>query len=108
MDFDTALAGVTMSDDNPFWRFQEVFSSESWGNVYSYNSTEMDELLAELRAADGADRRDILQRIEALLLTDLPVVNLATGATFVAWDNTVHGIIPTNEVMLSFEDAWLE
>lgn len=107
-DYDFARSGLSTSDADPYGRLFEQYFSTAVTNTGSFNDPAMDDLLVELRTAQGEDRRDVLRRIEELYLDKVPGLSLASSATFLIWGDTVHGVQPTNEAMVGFEKAWIE
>lgn len=107
-DFDISRGGVSVSESDPYHRLQGVLNSKSYGNPGGYASKKMDALLVELQAADSdAATQRILDSIQTLFNEDVPVVNLGAGAGLTAWGKNVHGIVPTDEYMALFGEAWI-
>ncbi|MER5634690.1 ABC transporter substrate-binding protein [Streptomyces nitrosporeus] len=107
-DFDISRGAASISESDPYHRLQSVLNSTSYGNPGGYANPEMDALLAELQAADGDEEtQKILDRVQTLFNEDVPVVNLGASAGFTAWGENVHGIVPTDEYMTLFGEAWI-
>ena len=71
-------------------------------------SPEMDGLLAELRAANGPEEGDAtLAEIEELWKKDAVYLNVGFGGFLEAWNKNVHGITPTTQTAVLFDDAWI-
>lgn len=108
-DYDLAVVATSLQDDDVFGRTSNSLHSESDGNVTGYASEEMDDLLSRLRQiGDPEDSTEVVERIEELWATDVPGVTLMSGGLFTAWNDDVHGIIPTSESNLLFGEAWVE
>ncbi|MFD7862482.1 ABC transporter substrate-binding protein [Streptomyces sp. NPDC059783] len=107
-DFDISRGAASISESDPYHRLQSVLNSQSYGNPGGYRNPKMDALLAELQRADGdAETKRILDRVQTLFNEDVPLVNLGASAAFTAWGTNVHGIVPTDEYMALFGEAWI-
>ena len=107
-DFDISRGAASISESDPYHRLQSVLNSTSYGNPGGYANPEMDELLVQLQGADGdAETQRILDAVQKLFNEDVPVVNLGASAAFTAWGENVHGIVPTDEYMALFGEAWI-
>jgi peptide/nickel transport system substrate-binding protein len=107
-DFDLALGSTSISDADPYSRLFVALHSTSGANPGRYANPEMDELLTELKgAANPEEGLDTMADIEELWKEDVPYVNMAGGAFFEAWGENVHGIQPTSETAVLFDEAWI-
>ncbi|MEU9320038.1 ABC transporter substrate-binding protein [Streptomyces sp. NPDC048295] len=107
-DFDISRGAASISESDPYHRLQSILNSTSYGNPGGYANPRMDALLVRLQAADSdADTQKTLDRIQALFNEDVPLVNLGAGAGFTAWGKNVHGVVPTDEYMTLFGEAWI-
>ncbi|WP_217168448.1 ABC transporter substrate-binding protein [Streptomyces sp. AC512_CC834] len=107
-DFDISRAAASVSEGDPYHRLQSVLNSKSYGNPGGYANPKMDALLVKLQAAKGeAQTQQVLDDIQTLFNEDVPLVNLGASAAFTAWGDYVHGIVPTDEYMALFGEAWL-
>lgn len=107
-DFDLALGSTSISDADPYSRLFVALHSTSGANPGRYANPEMDELLAELKTAAGPEEgRDTMAEIEELFKQDVPYVSMSGGAFFEAWQDDVHGIQPTSETAVLFDEAWI-
>lgn len=108
-DYDLGVASMSIPDEDPFARFSGQLHSQSPLNPSGYASPEMDQLLSELQAADSEEEaQDAVRRIEELWHEDVPGVGLAPAGTFLSWQENVHGIQPTTEHLLLFDEAWID
>lgn len=105
-DFDLATSALSMTQEDPYGRLSTMFSSTSPANAAGYSNPEMDKLIGELEAADADQQKDILGQINTLWLDNVPMIALADGAVFYPWGDNVHGLQPTAEQMLLFDEAW--
>lgn len=64
-------------------------------------------MIDELRVTEGESRRDVLNRIEQKVLTDLPAIPFASNVNMMMWNDNVHGILPSNDRQLALEKAWI-
>ncbi|MFJ9681829.1 ABC transporter substrate-binding protein [Streptomyces sp. NPDC101194] len=107
-DFDISRGAASVSESDPYHRLQSVLNSKSYGNPGGYANPKMDKLLIRLQGASGkAQTQRILDAVQTLFNEDVPVVNLGASAGFTAWGKNVHGIVPTDEYMALFGQAWI-
>lgn len=107
-DFDLALGSTSTSDADPYSRLFVALHSTSGSNPGRYANPEMDKLLAELKAAANPEEgKETMAAIEELWKEDVPFIAMAGGAFFEAWGKHVHGIQPTSETAVLFDDAWI-
>ncbi|MFE6934487.1 ABC transporter substrate-binding protein [Streptomyces sp. NPDC057699] len=107
-DFDISRGAASISESDPYHRLQSVLNSHSYGNPGGYANPKMDALLEQLQGADGdAETQRVLDAVQTLFNEDVPVVNLGASAAFTAWGKNVHGIVPTDEYMALFGEAWI-
>ncbi|MBM7519652.1 ABC transporter substrate-binding protein [Nocardioides nitrophenolicus] len=107
-DFDLARGSNSIPDSDPYAALDTAMNSTSGANPGRYASPEMDGLLAELRAADGPEEGDAtLAKIEELWKKDAVYLNVGFGGFLEAWNDNVHGITPTTQTAVLFDDAWL-
>lgn len=107
-DFDLSRGAASISESDPYHRLQSVLNSTSYGNPGGYANPEMDALLVRLQAADSdAATQKILDEVQTLFNEDVPLVNLGASAAFTAWGKNVHGVVPTDEYMTLFGEAWI-
>ncbi|WP_161962485.1 ABC transporter substrate-binding protein [Nocardioides speluncae] len=106
-DFDIAIGSASVSEADPFHQLHDTLASDSMLNLTGYASPEMDAALTRVQGASGQpNRAAAIQDLERLWHEDVPAVNLATGATFIAWNQDVHGVKPNAEYMMLFGEAW--
>lgn len=106
-DFDVAVVSTNLSDGDLFGRLSSALASNSGVNVSGYNSPEMDGLIKELQAAQTPEEgKPTVAKIEKLWAEDAPGVAIDAGGTINAWNKGVHGVVPTGENILLFQDAW--
>ncbi|MEU9201892.1 ABC transporter substrate-binding protein [Streptomyces sp. NPDC048332] len=107
-DFDLSRGAASISESDPYHRLQSVLNSTSYGNPGGYANPRMDALLVRLQAADSdAETQKILDEVQTLFNEDVPLVNLGASAAFTAWGKNVHGVVPTDEYMTLFGEAWI-
>ena len=107
-DFDLACWGFNLDDANPFISLSQHVYSTSRQNVIGYADDEMDALIDELRQTGDADEiTDILDRVQQRWDETIPALPTAVVPEFIAWDQSVHGVVPTVNSMLLFDDAFI-
>lgn len=107
-DFDMAVTGTSGYVD-PGAVFVENFRTGEGGNFVGYSNPEVDELLAQGAAAtDQAARAAAYQKVQEILLEDLPWINLYIGQQYEAMKTFVMGYqhIPTGSNRM-VREVWL-
>ncbi len=106
--FDIAVTGESAYVDPNTLIYQNFKSGES-GNFVNYSNPEVDELIEQgIAATDQAERARIYQEIQAILLQDLPWVNLFVANQFEAMKDYVQGYVhmPTGS-NIAFRTTWI-
>jgi peptide/nickel transport system substrate-binding protein len=107
-DYDLACWGFNLDDANPYIALSQHVASESRQNVVGYADEEMDALIDELRgAADPETTTDILNQVQARWDETIPAVPTAVVPELIAWDQSVHGVVPTVNSMLLLHEAFI-
>lgn len=107
-DYDLAVGALSVSEEDPFQRLYSSFSSQAPSNALAYTDPEMDQLIGELQQTAGDERAAVIADIERRFQETVPVLPLGPSLTFSPWSERVHGVVPANEQMLLFGQAWLE
>lgn len=108
-DYDVAVVATSVHDEDVFARLTNSLHSGSGGNVTGYASEDMDALLAELQQVDDpAEATDLLTRLEELWASEATGITLSSGGLFTAWNQHVHGVVPTAEAITLFGSAWVD
>lgn len=111
-DFDLAQGATSISDEDPYGAMAEWLFSQSPTNGAGYASDDMDNLLRQLQAvgddASSPEAQEAVTAIEALIHEDVPAVIINPAGNFVMMQDNVHGIVPTTQTMVLFDDAWIE
>ena len=108
-EYDIAVTGESAYVDPNTLIFQNFKTGES-GNFVNYSNPEVDELIDRgIASTDVEERAEIYRQIQALLLEDLPWVNLFVANQFEAMRNDVKGYvhIPTGS-NVAFRETWLD
>lgn len=106
-DYDMALGGIGLYESIPFLGLQGTLGSTSSSNFSGYANPEMDALLGQLQAAGDDDAfREVLGRIQTLWNDTVPSVPTSALMIFVAWQNDVHGVVPTATNIMLLDQAW--
>lgn len=108
-DFDLAVSAMTVNEEDPYLRLAGTMLKESPTNPAGYDDPEVAALIADFAAATGPeDGKAQLARIEAAWQKDPGGLGIATGLFVEAWDDDVHGMLPTTETMTFFDKVWKE
>lgn len=106
-DYDLARGAMSIADSNVYGRLYSSLSSESTTNASGYRNPRMDKLLGKLQAAGSPEQKQrVITKIERLWNEGVPGVSMAPRPVFIAWQENVHGIVPTTATMLLLGDAW--
>ncbi|CAN5770168.1 ABC transporter substrate-binding protein [soil metagenome] len=108
-DYDMTVTGTSGFVD-PSGVILENFQTGEGGNFVNYSNPEVDQLIADGAAAtEQAERATIYQRIQEILLEDLPWVNLYIGQQYEAMKTYVMGYehIPTGSNK-KVREVWLD
>lgn len=77
-------------------------------NFMGYDNPKMDSLIAKVRKTGNDEaKRKVLAEIQTLWAQTVPSVVLGGGPVFSAWDDNVHGAVPTVNDILLLDDAWV-
>jgi peptide/nickel transport system substrate-binding protein len=107
-DFDIARSSNSISDADPYSRLDTALNSTSMANPGRYANPKMDKLLGELRAAaTPAEGAETMAAIEQLWKDDVAYINIGAGGFLEAWNKNVHGVLPTAETAVLFNEAWI-
>lgn len=105
-NYDVAIGATSVSEEDPFQRLYSNLHSKSRSNALGYADSTMDSLIDQLQQASGAARADIIAKIEQRFQETVPALPLGPSVTFSPWSKKVHGVVPINEQMLLFGQAW--
>ena len=108
-DYDIAVTGESAYVD-PNTLIVQNFKTGENGNFVNYSNAEVDALIEEgIAATDQAERAEIYQEIQRILLEDLPWINLFVANQFEAMKSHVKGYvhIPTGS-NAAFRTTWLD
>ena len=106
-DYDLLYSGFNVLDESPFTRMYGNLHSKSKSNVLGYADPQMDELLADLQTAgDKQQRQSVLDEIQKLVNETAPMVTIDAGRYYIPWNDNIHGIIPSSDGILLFNQAW--
>ena len=106
--YDIAVTGESAYVDPNTLIFQNFKTGES-GNFVNYSNPEVDELIDQgIATTDQEERARIYQEIQALLLEDLPWINLFVANQYEAMKDYVQGYvhIPTGS-NIAFRTTWI-
>lgn len=107
-DYQLAFSGLSLAEVSPFIRLYSGLQSGSTNNVFGYKNPEMDAALIKVQAATNDDeKKAALGDVQRIVNQTSPFVALSALTTLVAWSDNVHGVQPTLDGILLFENAWL-
>ncbi|GAA0995764.1 ABC transporter substrate-binding protein [Acrocarpospora macrocephala] len=107
-DFDIAVYGWSVPDEpgEVFARYFDRVGRE--GNPIGYDGAKLRELLLGFAATgDEAEKKSIVTQLQQVWNETMPGVPLAQTAQMVAWQENVHGIKPSSQLILQFDKAWI-
>jgi peptide/nickel transport system substrate-binding protein len=107
--YDIAVTGESAYVD-PNTLILPNFRTGESGNFVNYSNPEVDELIEQgMAATEQAERAEIYQEIQRILLEDLPWINLFVANQFEAMKSYVKGYthIPTGS-NIAFRETWLD
>ncbi|WP_233266669.1 ABC transporter substrate-binding protein [Tomitella fengzijianii] len=108
-DYDIGYTALSLPDAAPYIRLYSALSSTSTNNSSGYHSAEMDALLAKIQQAPDEDaKRAAFAELQQQFTAHAPMVPMASGSNFVAWSPNVHGVTPTMDSVMLFDDAWIK
>lgn len=106
-DFDLSRGATSVSESDPYQRLQTSLSSTSPSNALGYANPDMDAALVELQAAGTDDAaQTAIDKIVTIWNETVPAVVVGANATYIAWDQDVHGMVSTSEQMMLLGEAW--
>ena len=108
-EYDIAVTGESAYVDPNSLILQNFKTGES-GNFVNYSNPEVDELIDRgIASTDVEERAEIYRNIQAILLEDLPWINLFVANQYEAMKNDVQGYvhIPTGS-NAAFRMTWLD
>lgn len=106
--FDLTTTGYALDESAPYVEMAKKFGSASPQNIGGYKSETMDDLLLELAAAKSDDAvREVMGEIQSLVNQDQPSVVWSSNPELLAWNDNVHGVLPSVNAMLILSKAWI-
>jgi peptide/nickel transport system substrate-binding protein len=107
--YDIAVTGESAYSDPNTLIYQNFHTGET-GNFVSYSNPDVDALIEKgIAVTDQAERAEIYQEIQRILLEDLPWISLFVANQYEAMKTNVKGYvhIPTGS-NASFRETWIE
>lgn len=105
-DFDMVMGAMSVPEEDPHARLATGLLSDSPQNPMGYQDAEMDTLLNQLQTVSGDEATEVLRAINEHWQKTLPGVALADGAFLVTWQQNVHGVTGSSDMLLFFSQAW--
>ena len=108
-DYDLACRGLSVpGDDGAVFQVGYFFVSNGAANRTGYKNPEMDAALKQLRAASTDDeRRSADEEIAQLYTEDVPMLSLQAIREYIAWDDSVHGVVPNQGTQVFLDKTWI-
>ena len=108
-DYDLACWGLSVpGDDGAVFQVGYFFVSNGAANRTGYKNPEMDAALKQLRAASTDDeRRSAYEEIAQLYTEDVPMLSLQAIREYIAWDDSVHGVVPNQGTQVFLDKTWI-
>ncbi|MBF8186292.1 ABC transporter substrate-binding protein [Nonomuraea sp. K274] len=107
-DFDISVYGWSVPDEpgEVFARYYDRIGRA--GNPIGYKATDLGQLLLDFAAtSDETEKKTIMGKLQETWNQQVPSVPLAQTPSMVAWQETVHGIKPSSQLILHFDKAWI-
>lgn len=106
-DYDLGRGAMSITDSAVYGKLYASLSSDSVMSAPGYSNPKMDKLLNKLQAAGTEkERQQVTANIERMWNETVPGVSMAPRPVFLAWQNNVHGIVPSTATLLLLGDAW--
>src|SRR5690606_21297497 len=108
-DYDIACWGLSVpADDGATFQVGYFFVSDGAANRTGYKNPEMDKALKDIRAASTDDeRREAYKKVAELYTEDVPMLSLSATREYIAWDDSVRGIVPNQGTQVFLDKAWI-
>lgn len=104
--FDASLSGLAVYDSDPHTSLYGKLHSDSPARLGAADP-ELDALLDELKATPLADSQEVLSQIDAHIQQNAPFISIRWGHPMVTWQENVHGVVGTNDMLTYWGKAWI-
>jgi peptide/nickel transport system substrate-binding protein len=106
-DYDMATAALNLTEADPSERLYTGLKTGGRNNTTGYSDAEMDQLLDELGVAiSDDDKKAVLVKIQERANETLPWQVWGTGPALDVWNQNVHGLQPSLDGILLFDEVW--
>lgn len=106
-DYDVAGWGLSFREADPYPKMYAMMHSQGPQTYGMHTSDEMDALLDEFQQkASLDDKRDVMDRIQQQINTDVPFLVFNAIPEVVVWNDNVHGVLGNANSMMLFSEAW--
>ncbi|MFE4500695.1 ABC transporter substrate-binding protein [Rhodococcus sp. NPDC056743] len=106
-DYDMATAALNLTEADPSERLYTGLKTGGRNNTTGYSDAEMDQLLDELGVAiSDDDKKAVLVKIQERANETLPWQVWGTGPALDVWNQNVHGLQPSIDGILLFDEVW--
>ncbi|HWV34566.1 MAG TPA: ABC transporter substrate-binding protein [Thermomicrobiales bacterium] len=108
-DFDIAVMGASGYIDPNDWMQQSLMTGAE-NNAAGYSSAEFDKLVQQgLETPEQADRAEIYQQAQQLLIDDLPWISLYNSESYVGMSTSVQGFVfYLSSSFYALRETWLQ
>jgi peptide/nickel transport system substrate-binding protein len=107
-DYEIGCGSIATFDEGPV-RGMNQFHSGSVRNRTGYANPDMDAAIDTLyRATDEGEVADAMAQLQDVWNEDPPWALIYAGQWFVGWKDDVHGLVPSRDAVVMFQDAYLE
>ncbi|WP_024793930.1 ABC transporter substrate-binding protein [Tomitella biformata] len=107
-DFDISRGAASLMEQDPYIRLDSSLSSTSPSNALGFSDPAMDAALEELQTATTDDaKRAAIAKIQTVVNEEVPFLSWGAQATFITWQDDVHGVKPSLDTVILFDKAWI-
>lgn len=99
--------GVSIREFDPYAKISTAMHSEGTQLYNMPTSEKMDDLVAQLKAADEDEAKEVMKQIETEYVEYIPFVSWAPFAEATVWNDNVHGVIGASNSMVLFSKTFL-
>ncbi|MCJ0905487.1 ABC transporter substrate-binding protein [Rhodococcus sp. ARC_M6] len=106
-DYDMTTAATSISEADPYERLYSSLKTGGPNNALAYSDAQMDGLLDQLGAAvTDSDKKAVLAKIQTRSNETLPWQIWGNVPQIDVWNKNVHGIEPSLDGIVLFDEAW--
>lgn len=106
-DYEALGWGVSIREFDPYAKISTAMHSEGTQLYNMPTSEKMDGLIAELKAADAEEAKEVMKQIETEYVEYIPFISWAPFAEATVWNDNVYGVIGASNSMVLFSKAFI-